>query len=129
MDDHLPHRKMGEVELADALLRIFDLAGRYGWEYEFAIGMEKHLFPNMNSVAGMHLSCNLVLCDIAMCIHFNNEINFQSYHYSKFVNTVLAVGASQGYDVMGALADKLEYNKHRLDHKPESRAQEHGKKF
>lgn len=27
MDDHLPHRKSVEVELADALIRIFDLAG------------------------------------------------------------------------------------------------------
>lgn len=27
-DDHLPHRKGIEVELADALIRIFDLAGR-----------------------------------------------------------------------------------------------------
>lgn len=27
MDDHLPHRKMIEVELADALIRIFDIAG------------------------------------------------------------------------------------------------------
>lgn len=26
MDDHLPHRKAEEVELADALIRIFDLA-------------------------------------------------------------------------------------------------------
>lgn len=28
MDDHLPNRKMFEVELADALIRIFDLAGQ-----------------------------------------------------------------------------------------------------
>lgn len=27
MDDHLPHRKMIEVELADAVIRILDLAG------------------------------------------------------------------------------------------------------
>tara|TARA_R110000744_G_scaffold380568_1_gene503217 strand:- start:3896 stop:4303 length:408 start_codon:yes stop_codon:yes gene_type:complete len=27
MDDHLPHRKMVEVELADAMIRIMDLAG------------------------------------------------------------------------------------------------------
>ena len=27
MDDHLPHRACAEVELADALIRIFDLAG------------------------------------------------------------------------------------------------------
>lgn len=30
MDDHLPHRKMIEVELADAVIRICDLAGREG---------------------------------------------------------------------------------------------------
>ena len=28
MDDHLPTRKMIEVELADAVIRIFDLAGK-----------------------------------------------------------------------------------------------------
>lgn len=30
VDDHLPHRKMIEVELADAMIRICDLAGREG---------------------------------------------------------------------------------------------------
>lgn len=30
MDDKLPHRKMFEVELADALIRIFDIAGAAG---------------------------------------------------------------------------------------------------
>lgn len=29
-DDKLPHRKMFEVELADTLIRIFDLAGAHG---------------------------------------------------------------------------------------------------
>jgi NTP pyrophosphatase (non-canonical NTP hydrolase) len=32
MDDHLPHRKMLEVELADAVIRIFDLAGGLGFD-------------------------------------------------------------------------------------------------
>lgn len=31
-DDKLPHRKMTEVELADAVIRIFDLAGRKGYD-------------------------------------------------------------------------------------------------
>jgi hypothetical protein len=30
MDNHLPHRRGVEVELADAVIRIFDLAGAYG---------------------------------------------------------------------------------------------------
>lgn len=30
MDDHLPHRKMLEVELADAVIRILDLGGALG---------------------------------------------------------------------------------------------------
>lgn len=63
MDDKLPHRRMIEVELADALIRIFDMAG------------------------GM------------------------------------------GYDVAGALAEKLAYNATRADHKPENRREVGGKGY
>lgn len=62
-DDHLPHRKMVEVELADALIRIFDYAGAFG------------------------------------------------------------------YDVGGALAEKLAYNTRRKDHTHEARAAAGGKKW
>lgn len=63
MDDHLPHRKMEEVELADCIIRILDYAGDF----------------------------NL--------------------------------------DVFGAMAEKIEYNKQRIDHKPENRLKDGGKKF
>lgn len=36
-DDKLPHRPMREVELADAVIRIFDLAGGYGLDLGGAI--------------------------------------------------------------------------------------------
>lgn len=36
MDDKLPHRKMAEVELADALIRIFDYAGAFGYDLQGA---------------------------------------------------------------------------------------------
>lgn len=63
MDDKLPHRQMLEVELADTVIRVFDLAGRL-------------------------------------------EL-----------------------DLGGAISEKLQYNQSRLDHKPENRAKEGGKKF
>lgn len=63
MDDHLPTRKMCEVEIADAIIRLLDLAGYLG------------------------------------------------------------------YDLGGALTEKLEYNLQRQDHKIENRLKENGKKI
>lgn len=42
-DDKLPHRPMREVELADAAIRLFDLAGAYGMDLGGAI-VEKMAF-------------------------------------------------------------------------------------
>lgn len=37
MDTHLTHRKMAEVEMADALIRIFDYAGAFGHDLDGAV--------------------------------------------------------------------------------------------
>lgn len=42
MDDKLPDRRMAEVELADALIRIFDYAGAYGYDLEGAYQDKRH---------------------------------------------------------------------------------------
>lgn len=41
MDDHLPHRKMAEVELADVLIRLFDYAGAYGYDLDGAVAEKR----------------------------------------------------------------------------------------
>lgn len=43
MDDHLPHRRMAEVEMADALIRIMDYCGRWGYDIGGAV-VEKLLY-------------------------------------------------------------------------------------
>lgn len=40
-DDKLPHRPMIEVELADAFIRIFDIAGAYGLDLGGAIAEKR----------------------------------------------------------------------------------------
>lgn len=37
MDDHLPHRPMVEVEMADAIIRIMDYCGRFNYDIGGAI--------------------------------------------------------------------------------------------
>jgi NTP pyrophosphatase (non-canonical NTP hydrolase) len=48
MDEHLPHRKSVEVELADALIRIFDYAGAYGLDLDGAVA-EKRAFNKVRA--------------------------------------------------------------------------------
>lgn len=41
MDDHLPHRRSVEVELADLLIRVFDYAGAYGMDLDGAVAEKR----------------------------------------------------------------------------------------
>lgn len=60
MDDKLPHRKMAEVELADAIIRILDYASAFGYDVEGAINekleynkvREDHKYEARNQVNG-----------------------------------------------------------------------------
>lgn len=52
MDDKLPHRKMAEVELADALIRIFDYAGGFGYDLQGAF--EEKMAYNATRVDHTH---------------------------------------------------------------------------
>jgi len=48
MDDHIPHRRMAEVELVDALIRIFDYAAAFGYDLEGAY-QEKRAYNRLRA--------------------------------------------------------------------------------
>lgn len=56
MDDHLPHRPMAEVELADTVIRVFDLAGAMG--YDLAGAIEEKLAYNLKRSDHTHAARN-----------------------------------------------------------------------
>jgi len=123
MDDKLPHRRMLEVELADALIRGLDLAGQrcktishfklmtVGVSIQFTDNVAENLFL---------LTRNLVRlwpgADDAMVwsIWFHNLFAF-AYHH--------------GLDLWGAYEEKMTYNRTRADHQREARMAEGGKKY
>jgi hypothetical protein len=135
MDSHLQHRKGVEVELADALIRLMDLAGRYKWEYKEGLDPHPKLRTAKN-LAAKHLWITASICNLAaMCDNNSiftcaNEYTYLCAHsYGCAVKTILVVAEQEGYDLKAAIDEKLAYNKNRADHKRENRAKVGGKKY
>lgn len=124
-DNHLPKRKGGEVELADALIRLLDLAGHTGWEHESHPEDFDYRLTFDASVLAMHA---YISCNVAHIIE-SDDFNNQEYYYNQAVNSILRCGALLGYDILGAVEEKLQYNAVRPDHDPKNRAMKGGKKF
>ena len=117
MDDHLPHRRMAEVELADAVIRLADIAGsRLGVDLDYAPLFSGVFSPNKGSA----------LFEIVETIsHIVGDTDL----IAVSIREIEAYADYYGYDLWGAVAEKREYNKHRADHKPEARLAANGKKF
>lgn len=129
MDDHLPHRKMPEVELADTLIRLLDLAGRYKWEYSYI--MPHSMLSFMITTAGRHLVISICVTEIALAVHNQGTAAtaFLNRIYSVAIETILEVAKISNYNLRATVAEKLAYNKVRADHSREHRAEFDGKKY
>lgn len=122
MDDHLPHRKMIEVELADAMIRLFDFAG--GFSYEL-LGEIPVIIYETNEAEIILNACHYVFDIYTSLTHGDCA----GYDIDFAISYILKYAEQFGYDVWGALEEKLEYNQKRADHKIENRMKENGKKF
>lgn len=118
MDDKLPHRKMEEVEMADAAIRLFDFAGGTGLKLEH---LPADLLPT-NKGEAMLLICLRIVKIYFSCID-------KSVAVSKAIRQIEQYCEQFSLDLSGAMREKLAYNATRLDHQHEHRKTKHGKKF
>lgn len=128
MDDHLPKYPMFQVELADFVIRCLDWLG-----FQSSIG-------NV-ATTGEPLCCNLKWGNVDLLAHLHAKIsnayaletvNKPCLSMEKIEQSALLAfyyAESKGFDLHQIILEKVEYNKHRADHKRENRAKTGGKKY
>lgn len=121
MDDKLPHRKMAEVEMADAYIRILDYAGG------FSLALDKCLPIPVPENKGEAIFD--IIDGVSMIFARNNHEDVENYWLSSSLQNIRDYCNKHGYDLDGAVAEKLHFNATRIDHTPEARKLANGKKF
>lgn len=124
MDDHLPHRKMAEVELADTKIRLFDFSGGFG--YKIPADTRATPLPDNRADALYRIVQSVSVLGHLIEIGYLPAVEAE---LGRALATIDAYAAKFGYDVEGAMAEKRAYNAVRLDHKAEARLAAGGKKW
>lgn len=119
-DDKLPHREMFEVELADALIRLLDLAGAYNIPLSEWKGIGFTYSPNR--------AANLMMLSRVVCYPFSTKAALATT-VQMSIYGVIALGAHENIDLWGAFEEKMGYNATRRDHTHEARLEANGKKY
>jgi hypothetical protein len=115
MDDHLPHRKMAEVEMADAYIRLLDYAAGFGVDLRF-LNKKGEVVENKGESL-------LYIVDTVTAIDYDaDNINWAISEIQDYCH-------AHNYDLEGAYQEKMAYNATRKDHSVEERRKENGKKF
>lgn len=132
MDDHLPHRKMEEVELADALIRTLDLGGKLGlkvWDFE-DLDIDLSWFSEKRTTGHQHLILTQYVGYFYENVKNNGTFSTEGKEtiYTMLILALIEFSKTKDFDIFGAMDEKLEYNKTRADHKRENRAKAGGKK-
>ena len=111
MDDKLPHRKMEEVEMADATIRLLDAAAGFGWilvgRKSLVIGPFKSTVKSKRILAIVNVVCG--------CEQVARE-NGSAHCCSIALAMIEEYCLNFNLDLDGALIEKHNFNLNRLDH-------------
>lgn len=137
-DDHLPRRRMEEVEYADTLIRCLDLAFAFIRKCDdfdvsahvdnFDMSLAEWSGRAVPDVEFLEITRELTHSasrDLSS-VRLNNE-NLARY-FLQLSMKILIAGIGLGYDMLGATVQKMKYNEVRADHKPANRRKDGGKK-
>lgn len=150
MDDKLPHRKMLEVELADAVIRIGDYPGALDnpeLRGAYSTGDIPLLPPGQDgrsAVAQCVISFGFARTSVSSVGFKGNAAehlyfavdSLSTYEHlgeavsmAACLHAIFDLAEGLGLDVAGAAAEKMEFNAQRADHKLENRQAAGGKQF
>lgn len=124
-DDHLPHHKMFDVELADAAIRLLDIAG--------ALDIDCDIDTRLVWIARNDITRAYNRNQLEHLFYITTKLTDRTHGTHSCVRNSLAaiqaVAAMNGIDLDLIIVEKSRYNETRADHKPENRDKPGGKKY
>lgn len=134
MDDKLPHRQMIEVELADFLIRSFDLCGGLqiidltATAFDYARPRLQEVYQPIATPQDYLLR---IICFVsaAMEHHRKGRRDTMAVPLAYAMHGALILGEILELDAMGAVSEKRAFNRTRADHQVDNRRAAGGKRY
>lgn len=122
MDDHLPERKMEEVEIADCMVRLLDYVAGHGYKLLPFSGKFRELSGNKGEdLLG-------IVSVIVLANRYTTPAQSE-YYLAMIYISLLRYAEHYKLDLWGAFEEKMAYNATRHDHTFEGRLEAGGKKW
>lgn len=125
MDDKIPHRDGADVEFADVVIRVCDLAGAHGFTLDSGTdGQLARDELDLLSLCSHHAFTSRALEGFR-----KGNLPVAERNLGLLVRSIAFDAWKRGYDLPATIAEKRHVNRNRADHKLAARLADGGKKF